>query len=195
MITRTTTSLLEDLDDPANQAVWEELDARLRPVLIGLACRMGLPPQDAADAAQETLTRFLRAYREGKYDRERGRLRSWIVGIARHCILDLQKQWYARREQRGVSALGEVPGESQLEAWWDTECEREILRQAVSELRDRTNTDPQTIRAFEMIAFDRRPPAEVAGELDMSMNDVYLAKHRCLKRLRSIVDRISELYE
>ena len=29
----------------------------------------------------------------------------------------------------------------------------------------------------------------------MTLNDVYLAKHRCLKRLREIRDRLRDVYE
>ena len=36
---------------------------------------------------------------------------------------------------------------------------------------------------------------DVAGDLGMTANDVYLAKHRCLARLREIVAQLDELYE
>jgi peptide/nickel transport system substrate-binding protein len=52
MRTRTTTALLDELRDPANEAVWREFDARYRSVLIGFACRLGLEQTDAADAAE-----------------------------------------------------------------------------------------------------------------------------------------------
>ena len=55
--------------------------------------------------------------------------------------------------------------------------------------------DEGTIRAFEMVAFDGRKPADVAEELSISLNDVYLAKHRCLKRLREIISQLEQLYE
>ena len=84
MFTLTTTQLLEGLADPANQAVWQVFDARYRPVLLAFARRLDLSAEDAADVAQEALTRFMTALREGRFDRDRGRLRSWMVGIARH---------------------------------------------------------------------------------------------------------------
>ena len=80
-ITRTTTVLLEGLHDASNDAVWGEFDRRYRPVVFGFARRLGLDDADAADVAQETLTRFLEEYRRGVYDRERGRLRSWLVTL------------------------------------------------------------------------------------------------------------------
>ena len=97
MLTRTTTALLEALLDPADDEVWQDFDRRYRPILIAFAQRLGLPDEDAA---QDTLTRFVRSYREGKYDRDRGRLRSWIIGIARHCIYDIH-QHRATNPKRG----------------------------------------------------------------------------------------------
>ncbi|MCH7796945.1 MAG: sigma-70 family RNA polymerase sigma factor [Planctomycetes bacterium] len=194
MLTRTTTAMLEALLDPADDEVWRDFDHRYRPILVAFARRLGLPAEDAADAAQETLTRFVRSYRDGKYDRDRGRLRSWIIGIARHCVYDIHQR-RATDPKRGMSAISELPDESTINAMWDEECEHEILRQGISELRQQTRTEEGTIRAFEMLAFDGRTPAEVAKELSISVNDVYLAKHRCLKRLREILGHLKHLYE
>lgn len=194
MLTRTTTALLEALLDPADDETWRDFDRRYRPILIAFARRLGLPAEDAADAAQDTLARFVRAFRDGKYDRDRGRLRSWIIGIARHCIYDIH-QHRATDPKRGMSAISELPDESTLDAMWNEECEQEILRQGISELRQQTRTEEGTIRVFEMLAFDGRKPADVAQELSISVNDVYLAKHRCLKRLREIIGQLEQLYE
>ena len=194
MLTRTTTALLEELLDPANDEVWHDFDRRYRPILVAFARRLGLPAEDAADAAQDTLVKFVRSYREGKYDRDRARLRSWIIGIARHCVYDIHQR-RATDPKRGLSAISELPDESTLNAMWDQECEHEILRQGISELRQQTKTEEGTIRAFEMLAFDGRKPAEIAEALSISLNDVYLAKHRCLKRLREILTQLEHLYE
>ncbi len=83
MHTRTTTALLDDLLDSANEGAWVGFDARYRPVLIGFARQLGLRADDAADIAQEALTKFVRAYQQGQYRRERGRLSSWLITIAR----------------------------------------------------------------------------------------------------------------
>jgi len=195
MLTQTTTTLLDKLRDPENRTVWQEFDARYRPILHAFAHRLGLGDDDAADAAQEALAQFARAYRSGRYERGRGRLRSWIIGIARNCIIDALRARAARREQRGISALADVPGEDRLADIWDGECQREILRQGLNALREHTRLEPQTIRAFELLALGQRTSAEVAAECDMTMNDVYLAKHRCLTRLRPIVAALSAAYE
>lgn len=194
MFERTTTALLQQLHDPGDADAWTEFDARCRPLLVGLGRKLGLRDEDAADAAQETLLRFVREYRAGRYHRERGGLRSWLLGIARHCILDQQRRRAARQERRGQSALDVVCGEEEVSQAWDEGHRRFVLQQAVETLRCGSRLDERTIRAFELIALQGRPADQVARELDMTMNDVYLAKYRSLKRLRALVARLDARY-
>jgi RNA polymerase sigma-70 factor (ECF subfamily) len=187
--------MLEDLTDSTNEQAWREFDGRFRPILVAFARRLGLADADAADIAQETLARVVKSYREGHYDRSRGRMHSWIVGIAQNCIYDHRKTSLARREQRGVSAIVEVPDRDHLADLWDQQCEQEILQQALEALKEETRTDARTLRAFELFALRHQPPEEVARDLGLATNDVYLAKHRCLKRLRAIVAELNVAYE
>jgi hypothetical protein len=43
--------------------------------------------------------------------------------------------------------------------------------------------------------FHRRSVADIGQELDMSENDVYLAKSRVAKRLKETVQQLESLYE
>lgn len=81
---RTTTKLLDALRDYRNEPAWAEIDARYRSVIRGLARQLGLGECDAEEAAQQSLTEFVRAYRDGQYDRRKGRLSPWILEIAHH---------------------------------------------------------------------------------------------------------------
>jgi len=87
LATRTTTRLLDALRDKSNEPIWGQFDARYRPVLAGLARRLGLRDTDADEVAQQSLVEFMCAYREGRYDRSKGRLSSWLLGIAHHTAL------------------------------------------------------------------------------------------------------------
>lgn len=192
---KTTTTLLEGLLQSHSDELWAEFDLRYRPVILALARRCGLGLADAEDVAQEALVRFVRNYREGKYDRQRGRLRAWLTGIARNCIADALRIRAARREWRGNSAVGQVPADDELERLWEAECRRTIVHRALRELREATRSERHTVQAFELVVFEQRRPADVAAELGMTVDSVYAAKSRCTKRLRSIVTRLHEAYE
>ena len=195
MYEQTTTSLLEGLADPSNEQVWREFDERYRVLLIGLARRLGLSDADAHDAVQETLTRFYSAYSAGKYSRERGRLRSWITSIARNCIMDAHAANARRKDRRGMSAIEQRWDNAAFDTAWDAACRRAVLLRSIRQLRSDTGTDETTIHAFEEVVLRGRAPREVAEALGVTPNDVYLAKHRCLSRLRAIAGMITEAYE
>ncbi len=74
----TTTLVLEQLLD-SEAAVWSVFVDRFRTPVVRVAQEFGLDAEGAEDVAQETLTDFMRAYREGKYDRTKGKLRSECV--------------------------------------------------------------------------------------------------------------------
>jgi RNA polymerase sigma-70 factor, ECF subfamily len=108
--TVTTSTLLRGLLASRDDRAWCEVDERYRPIVLRLAERCGLDADDAADVAQETLTQFFEDYRAGKYDRQRGRLRAWLTGIARHRIADARRRRGARGEERGDSGGAAAAG-------------------------------------------------------------------------------------
>jgi RNA polymerase sigma-70 factor (ECF subfamily) len=191
----TTTALLQGLLDPQGQQSWSEFDRRFRPILRGFAMKLGLNDADAEDVTQEALVRFVKYYRQGKYDRSRGRLSSWLIAIAQNCIFDLRQSRAGRREHRGESAIADLSETNSLEAIWSEESRRVILEHAMRELKESTRLEERTIDAFEMLAFKQKPPADIASEMGMSLDSVYAAKNRCLTQLREILARLNQVYE
>lgn len=191
----TTSTLLERLLIPGHEEVWAVLDRRYRPILAAFSRRLGLSSQDSEEIAQEAIVRFLESYRDGRYDRTLGRLRTWIVGIARRCVIDLKRNQARRYGERGQSALDETPDQHTLEEIWDEEASRVVAERALQLLRDKSKLSPNTVRAFERVALAEQPVSEVAAELGMSIDSVYAAKHRCTSTLRSFVEELTLLYE
>ncbi len=192
--TRTTTRLLDALKDASNEPVWAHLDARFRPVIAGLARRLGLEATHAEEVAQETLSEFVRAYRDGRYDRSKGRLSSWILGIAHHTTLRAHRN--AKRDSaQGQTALAEVADESTLRSIWADERDRAILDRAMSILRDESSIDDRTFLAFELVALRGVPAPEAASQTGMTTDQVYVAKSRVTKRLRSLVEEMTQAFE
>ena len=189
MLPKTNTVLLAGLLEAGNDEVWRDFDGRYRPVLRAFAGRLGLASADAEEVAQETLARFVELYRAGKYDHERGRLRSWIFGIAQRRVADVRRVRERRREKRGESALEPLTSEPELEHLFEEEWQRALLAAAFAELRA-GRTDPQSIRALELLASGNRSADEVATELSMTPNAVYAAKHRAVVKLREILTRL-----
>ena len=194
LLTTTTTQLLSGLKDPANGTAWTELDARYRPILVRFARQLGCAGDDAEELAQHTLTEFSRAYAAGKYDRERGRLRSWLLGIARNVASELRRKRAAA--VGGVdSLLEQIPDDARMSQIWEQEREQAIFAEALARLRNATQTDAATLQAFELYAIHGMPVKEVAQRCGLSVDSIYVAKNRLTKRLRELVTELTGAYD
>jgi len=197
--TRTTSALLDALHDAGNREAWSEFDGRYRPILINLGRRAGLSDVDSADAAQDTLADFFKSYRDKRYDRARGRLRQWLIGIARLKIADVRRARAKGAAQPADGAEGGTLSEAADEpAWhtaWDQEQRAAILRQALDQLRASDKLHETTLAAFELVAIRGVPAAEAASALNLSTQEVYLAKSRCMERIRTLIQRLESAFD
>jgi RNA polymerase sigma-70 factor, ECF subfamily len=191
--TRTTTQLLEGLRHPENDTCWREFDERYRPILVNLAMRQGVSEADAPDVAQDVLAGFAKAYAAGRYDREKGRLRMWLMGMARRSIAD----WKRKARSRGVAldGAGAEPADDGMEAMWEAEQRQFVLRTAFERLREESRLSPESLRLFQMHVIEGRGVEQVVAELGVTAHDVYQAKSRCLTKLREICDEIEKAFE
>lgn len=190
---RTTTELLDGLRDSGGRA-WDEFDRRYRPILVGFLRRMGLNEDDAADVAQETLTCFVQDYRRDMYDRRQGRLRTWLIGIARYRLADLRRAAGRRGMLRGESVIATLPDDQEAESAWDAEQRRHIFEQAIAELRATGRFHERTIEAFERVVLRQEPVESVSAQLGLSPQEIYNAKNRIVDRLRAIIQRYEECF-
>jgi len=195
--TVTSTAILEGLKEPGNSAVWSEFDNRYRPMIVRYARRFGLSDQDAQDAAQQTLIAFCDSYRQGKYDRDKGRLRIWLFGIARNQILNTRRKRKGREVQipdasQATHFFDKIEDEDQLQQAWDEEWRQAVLRQCLEAVRK--EFDGKTVEAFELFAWKGVPAQKVAEQLGMTANAVFLVKHRVMKRIRELLPTMEEIW-
>lgn len=192
--TATSSSLLEGLRDHRNEARWQQYVDRYRPLIVSFARRRGLAAEDAEDFSQTVLMEFSRAYREGRYDAEQGRLRSWLFGIVHR-----QLAGFWRKKHRALPAaemdtrvLADLGSEDDLEKTWHEEWEAAVLGQCLEEIRVRV--EPRTFEAFEEFALKERPAADVARDLAITENAVFGAKRRVLERLRGMLPLMQDIW-
>lgn len=190
--TTTTTRLLSDLQDAGNNSAWTELDSRYRPILVRFARQLDFVGDDAEELAQQTLAEFARAYTSGQYDRERGRLRSWLLGIARNVAFELRRKRAAVRNAID-SDLDLISDDVRLTSIWEQERERAIFVEALARLRA-TQTESTTIEAFELYAIHGMPVKDVSARCGLSVDTIYVIKNRLTRRLRELVAELTEAY-
>jgi RNA polymerase sigma-70 factor (ECF subfamily) len=184
--TITHTALLVGLQAPSNDEVWSEFYARYQPLLISVGRRLGVSEQDAQDAAQEALISFAEGYRKGQYDRTKGRLRTWLFGIAVKKIRDIQrrngKNFMVVDAVDKTRVLNSLADDHSLSEVWESEWEKRLLQVCMENVC--RHMEVTTVKAFELFVLREWPADKVALELGVSRNAVFKAKRRVLSRMR-----------
>jgi RNA polymerase sigma-70 factor (ECF subfamily) len=184
----TTTQVLENLKESNDTIAWTNFRDHFCPVIFNFAKKLGLSETDAEDAAQETMLAFLKAFRNGKYNREKGHLGNWLFGVARRTILDFRKrlprEHLVADNTTGTSFWDMAADENSVRCTWDTGWRNMVLERCLQQAR--REFDQKVFGAFELYALSQRPIEEVCQTLGMSRNAVYIAKSRVLSRLRQL---------
>lgn len=180
------TSLLVRLRE-RDSAAWERLAELFGPVVY-LWCRQaGLRAEDAADVGQEVFQAVASHLDDFRRERPGDTFRGWVWTIAQNKIRD---HW--RRQQGRPEAAGGTDAQQRLAQWPEEETTSSdglprgesaiVARRALQLVR--SEFQERTWQAFWRVAVDGRAPEEVARELGMSRNSVFIAKSRILQRLR-----------
>jgi len=186
----TTTQVLEDLKGRGDSAAWERFNGHFHAMVVRFARHAGLSAADAEDAAQETMLTFVKAFREGKYEREKGRLRDWLFGVAKRVTLNIRSRLPREQligDRTGTSFWEMVEDDDSIERSWDDEWRKAVLSICLEQAR--REMDRGVFRAFELYALEEKQVGDVAKELKMSRNAVYIAKSRVLARLRQLEEQ------
>jgi RNA polymerase sigma-70 factor (ECF subfamily) len=179
-------SLLVRLRDLTDAESWQTFVTTYAPLIYAYCRRRGAQDADAADVAQEVLTRVARAVRTFEYQPERGRFRDWLGTVTRRALALYQRK--QAREARGAE-LGQVI-DPEPEAEWTADFHARVLGVALERIRG--HFEAATWGAFLRVWQDGRPALEVSRELSLSIDSVYAAKSRVLKRLWEEVRMLAE---
>jgi RNA polymerase sigma factor (sigma-70 family) len=186
-------SLLLRLRDAADADSWQAFVKTYAPLIYSYCRSRGIQDADAADIAQEVLKQVAQSMRTFEYRPERGRFRDWLGTVTRHKLARfLRKQERALRGAGGDEALGDL-GQvvaPEADSEWTAEFNAQILRVALERIRPEFET--RTWRAFERVWQDNQPALATARELGLSIDKVYAAKSRVLKRLREEILMLAE---
>jgi RNA polymerase sigma-70 factor (ECF subfamily) len=181
----TRSSLLDRVRDPADADGWREFVALYEPLILSYARSKGLAEDDARDVAQNVFVALLRALPTFQLDRARGRFRTWLWQVTANALADWargrRRQADAEAELRQRPAEGASPAGEPDAAW--LAAHRQRVLDFVLE-RTREEAQPRTWACFEQHLLLGRPSAEVAAELGLTANAVYVNASRLLARVR-----------
>ena len=182
-------SLLRALgEEGRREDAWAVFQACYRDVILGWGQRYGLDLHTAEDLTQEILIKLLEALPRHEHDPDRGRFRSWLKTVVRTVLADRRRRQRRRHEPGGVGGstalewLGDLPSPEAVEELSVAVDRRTAAWEAEVLDRVRARVEPANWAAFCQRMIERRPAAEVAAELGLSVGAVYKAADR-IKRM------------
>lgn len=162
---------------------WARFDALYRPLLARWARSRGFPPQDADDLTQIVLIKLLDEL--PRYEpRPGGSFRSWLFRLTVNAAHDYRRR-VATRHLPAPDGLSGVGHDSPLAEMEEAEYLRELCRRGLELIRPEFSA--QAMAAFVGSKVDGRPAADVATELGITVNAVYIAVNRVMTRLREVL--------
>ncbi|MFM9010529.1 MAG: RNA polymerase sigma factor [Planctomycetota bacterium] len=184
----TSASLLDLLKDDPDSGHWRRFIELYCPLIRHWLRRHTLAASDTDDLVQEVLAVVVRRLPEFHRQPRTGAFRAWLRTITGNCLRDF---WRAQRVRPRVTGAGDfqavleqlADSASALSRQWDEEHDRFVTRTLLDTIRPEFHD--RTWRAFHGVAIDGRPPDDVAKELGVTVNAVFIAKSRVLSRLRS----------
>ncbi len=193
----TSATLLDGLSSQHSES-WDRLVDKYGPLVCFWCRRYGLQPADVEDVLQEVFSVVLRRVPDFKRGR-RGSFRAWLWGITRNKLGDFMRR-SAKQPQIAGSSLIErsaVPingsptsidvlaGNSSIVPFAKSSyCYSYLLRMVEDEF------EPKSWQAFYKVVCEGHAPSDVAATLGLTVNAVYVAKSRILRRLRETLETL-----
>ena len=178
---QTRPSLIARLRDTADVAAWGEFVTHYDPFIRRVSSAAGVPRHAVMDIVQEVLLTVVRTIPRFQYDPARGRFRAWLARVVRSRSVD-----WTRRERRETSTRPAVDQSSAKEGDIVETAESSheaAVRQGLMAVR--ASSRLLTWQCFERHVLDGQPAADVAQELGLSENAVFLNSMRLTRRVET----------
>jgi RNA polymerase sigma-70 factor (ECF subfamily) len=185
---KTSSSLLVRVQ-AKDQEAWERFVHLYGPLVYRWCRGFGLQEADAADVGQDVFRKVAESIQGFHHDQSGDSLRGWLRSITRTRALD-----FLRRKAQEPNAVGGTSMQGRMglfpadadsvdDGSVDDEGDRLLLfRRAVDFVLEPCKEE--TRQAFFKVVIEGRHPADVAEELGLTPNAVYVAKSRILRKIR-----------
>jgi RNA polymerase sigma-70 factor (ECF subfamily) len=160
--------------------------------------KAGLTDAEAQDVVQETFASVAKHMPGFRYDPAIGSFKAWLlVNAKRRIITQLRKRLpassgsHAKRDDTQATATVERivdPSSQDFDRVWELEWERNLL--GVATINVKRRLDPQKYQVFDLYVNREWPAQKVAERFDMSVDHVYVIKHRVTELLKEEVARL-----
>ena len=196
----TRATLIHRLKDWQDQASWQQFFDTYWKLIYGVARAGGMTDAEAQDIVQETMASVARHMPTFKYDPALGSFKAWLLNMTRWRILDQVRKrgpLAAHVQVSNGTATGTGPADKvvdpasqALDAVWEDEWKKNLLDAAIAKVK--RCLDPQKYQIFDFYVNKDWPPKKVAATFGVSVDQVYLAKHRVTEMIKEEVKRLEK---
>jgi RNA polymerase sigma-70 factor (ECF subfamily) len=174
-------SLLDQLLSHDDDEAWRQFSILYEPLIRRWVGRLVSQSDAIDDVVQEVLKALLEGLPAFQHNLRPGAFRSWLRSIT---INRIRRHWRAQHlAAEAISDLQDLEDpHSGISRLWDQEHDRHVVKVLLERLRP--EFDDRTWGIFERLVFEEASARDVARDLGISANTVYIAKARVLKRLR-----------
>ena len=167
-----------------DEQAWVDFDAKYRSMIRAVAKQRGIAEEDCDDLIQEVMVICCRRIGSFFYDRSKGHFRSYLYSIIKNAA------WQMRRKKAPAPPEGMQDYEEGIDRIFMEQYEHFLVKTVLKLLRERVNTE--TYSAFEMLALEQLPVAEVSRITRRTPAQLKLIRFRCLRILRRCIAEIPE---
>ena len=181
MTLNTSKSLIGRIKDNTDQQSWERFVKLYSPLLLFWSRKTGLGESEAADAVQEVFIILADKLPTFSYDSSKS-FRGWLRRITINKSIDLLRKVNRDPELAESGELRNAFVEDNVAVLSEQEYKSFLLRRALEIMK--SEFDESKWKACWMTTVEGKKAEVVANELGITVNSVYLARSRILRRLR-----------
>jgi len=180
-------SLLDRLRQGPNETAWLRMVDLYTPLIRGWLKRYSVTDHDVDDLVQDVLAVVVRRMPDFQKKSQVGSFRRWLRTITVNCLRELWRSQRYRPKTSGNAEFAKIldqleDPESALSKLWDHEHDVHVTRHLFEQIRPRF--EEKTWKAFQRVALEGASVDQVAQELGMTVNAIFIAKSRVIHALR-----------
>ncbi|MCA9010440.1 MAG: sigma-70 family RNA polymerase sigma factor [Planctomycetaceae bacterium] len=184
----TSVSLLERIRSCGDPDDWQQLTELYTPLIRIWIRRYSSSQQEVEDVTQDVLAVVVRRLPDFARSRP-GSFRTWLRTITVNCLRDSWKKKRLRPVVAGGSSFQQVLEQlsdphSELSRLWNDEHDQHVLQSLLTRIRP--TIPDQMWQSFFRVAMAGEAVDDVAEDLGVTVNSIYIARSRVMARLRAM---------
>jgi RNA polymerase sigma factor (sigma-70 family) len=206
-VVRTRSTLIKRLKNWEDQVSWQAFFDTYWRLIYNFASKRGLTETEAEDVVQETMLSVAKHMPGFNYDRKLGSFKAWLFSMVRWRVTDQFRKrnsgWLSNSNSSNdadpsdanSSDAGGLDGivdnrTLDVEGYWDAEWKKTLLEAAMVKLK--RNLKPENYQIFDLCVNKEWAPARIANAYGITVDQVYVRKHRVAQAIKEEVNRLQE---